>query len=221
MRTIKAVIFDLDGVIVSTDEYHFQAWQRLADSLGIPFDRESNDRLRGVSRMESLEILLEKSARRYSLDEKREMAERKNTWYRELLKGLSPADIMPGVVDVIKALKERQVRIAIGSSSQNARAILRALGLEDEFDVIIDGTHITRSKPDPEVFRIAAMRLGISPEECLVVEDAEAGVEAGSAAGMSVLAVGAASGHPRATRSAQNLSCISADELLLVESACG
>jgi len=221
MKTIKAVIFDLDGVIVSTDEYHFQAWKRLADSLGIPFGRESNDRLRGVSRMESLEILLERSARRYSLDEKREMAERKNTWYCELLKGLSPADILPGVADVIKALKDRQVKIAIGSSSQNARAILRALGLEDEFDIITDGTHITRSKPDPEVFTIAAMRLGISPEECLVVEDAEAGVEAALAAGMGVLAIGAATGHPRATRSAENLSNISADELLLTESVCG
>jgi beta-phosphoglucomutase len=221
MKTIKAVIFDLDGVIVSTDEYHFQAWKRLADSLGIPFRRESNDRLRGVSRMESLEILLENSARRYSADEKREMAGRKNTYYRELLKGLSPAAILPGVIDIIKALKDRQLKIAIGSSSKNARAILRAVGLKDEFDVITDGNHITRSKPDPEVFTITATRLGISPGECLVVEDAEAGVEAGLAAGMSVLAVGAAAGHLRATRSAENLSCVSADELLLMESVCG
>jgi beta-phosphoglucomutase len=221
MRTIKAVIFDLDGVIVSTDQYHFQAWKRLADSLGIPFGRELNDRLRGVSRMESLEIILEKSARRYSLEERREMAERKNTHYRELLKGLSPADILPGVINVIKALKDRQVKIAIGSSSKNARAILRAVGLEDKFNVITDGNDIPRSKPDPAVFTIAAMRLGISPEECLVVEDADAGVEAGSAAGMTVLAVGAAAGHPRAARCAENLSCISAEDLLVAESACG
>jgi len=113
------------------------------------------------------------------------------------------------------------VKIAIGSSSKNARPILRALGLEDEFDVITDGNHITRSKPHPEVFTITAMRLGMSAEECLVVEDAEAGVEAALAAGMSVFAVGAATGHPRATRSAENLSCVSADELLLVESVCG
>jgi beta-phosphoglucomutase len=219
MRTIKAVIFDLDGVIVSTDEYHFQAWKRLADTLGIPFDRESNDRLRGVSRMESLAVMLEKSDKRYSLDEKREMAERKNTYYREMLKGLSPADILPGVMDMIKALQDRQVKIAIGSSSKNARGILRAVGLEHEFDVIADGNHISRSKPDPEVFTIAATRLGISPEECLVVEDAEAGVEAGLAAGMRVLAVGAAAGHPRATRCANDLACISADELLLAESS--
>lgn len=221
MRTIKAVIFDLDGVIVSTDEYHFQAWKRLADLLAIPFGRESNDRLRGVSRMESLEIMLEKSARRYSLDEKHEMAERKNIYYRELLKMLSPTDVLPGVIDKIKALKERQVKIAIGSSSKNACTILRAVGLEDEFDVIADGNHVTRSKPDPEVFTIAARRLGVSPEECLVVEDAAAGVEAGLAAGMRVLAVGPAAGHSRAARSAENLSCISADELLMAEGVSG
>jgi beta-phosphoglucomutase len=221
MKSIRAVIFDLDGVIVSTDEYHFQAWKQLANSLGIPFGRESNDRIRGVSRMESLEIVLEKSGKRYSLEEKREMAERKNTYYRELLKRVSPSEILPGVIEMIKALKDRGVKIAIGSSSKNARAILRAVGLEDEFDVITDGNHVTRSKPDPEVFTIAAMRLGFSPEECLVVEDAEAGVEAGLAAGMSVLAVGAATGHPRATRLAENLSCVTVDELLLVESVCG
>src|ERR1700722_20383540 len=128
MKTIKAVIFDLDGVIVSTDEFHFQAWKRLADSLGIPFGRESNDRLRGVSRMESLGIVLEKAPKRYSLEEKRERAERKNAHFRELLKKLSPADILPGVADLIKTLKNRQVKIAIGSSSKNARTILRAVG---------------------------------------------------------------------------------------------
>jgi len=221
MRRIRAVIFDLDGVIVSTDEYHFQAWKRLADSLGIPFGRELNDRLRGVSRMESLEIILEKSAKPYSLEERREMAERKNADYLELLKGLSPADVLPGVINVIQALKNRQVRIAIGSSSKNARAILRAVGLEDKFDAIIDGNDIPRSKPDPAVFTTAARRLGIAPEECLVVEDADAGVEAGAAAGMTVLAVGAAAGHPRAARSAEDLACTSADELLVAEGVCG
>jgi beta-phosphoglucomutase len=221
MRPITAVIFDLDGVIVSTDRYHFQAWKRLADSLGIPFGRELNDRLRGVSRMESLEIILEKSAKRYSLEEKHEMAERKNACYQELLRGLSPADILPGVINAIKALKDRQVKIAIGSSSKNARAILRAVGLEDQFDAIVDGNDIPRSKPDPAVFTMAAGQLGIAPGECLVVEDADAGVEAGLAAGMRVLAVGAAVGHPRAARGAENLSCLSTDELLVAESVCG
>jgi len=218
MRKIRAVIFDLDGVIVSTDKHHFQAWKRLADSLGIPFGREVNDRLRRVSRMESLEIILENSANQYSLEERRELADRKNAHYRNLLTGLSPANILPGVINVIQALKDRQVKLAIGSSSKNARAILRAVGLEDEFDAIIDGNDIPRSKPDPAVFTIAARRLGVSPQECLVVEDADAGVEAGAAAGMTVLAVGAAAGHPRAARSAENLAGISADELLMAES---
>ena len=215
MGAIKAVIFDLDGVIVSTDEYHFRAWKRLADSLGIPFGRELNDRLRGVGRIESLEIILTKSARQYSSDEKREMAERKNTYYRELLRELSPADVLPGVIGIIKALKDRRVKIAIGSSSKNARAILQAVGLEDEFDVIADGNDITRSKPDPAVFTIAAIRLGIPPDECLVVEDAEAGVVAGVAAGMRVLAVGAAAMYPQAAQSAKSLSGMAIDELLL------
>jgi len=188
--------------------------------LGIPFDRNSNHPLRGVSRMESLEIILEKSTRRYSSEEKRKLAERKNTHFRELLKGLSPADILPGVLDLIKALKQRQVKVAIGSSSRNARPILSAVGLENEFDAVVDGNLITRSKPDPEVFRIAAEQLGVSPEECLVVEDADAGIEAGLAAGMKVLAVGSAAGHAGATRSAENLSCISVDELLLAEKVC-
>jgi beta-phosphoglucomutase len=217
MKEIRAVIFDLDGVIVSTDEHHFQAWKKLADSEGIPFGREANDRIRGVSRMKSLEIVLEKSSKRYSLEQKREMAERKNTYYRESLAGLSPSEILPGAVATIRALKERGVKIAIGSSSKNARTILRAVGLEDEFDVIADGNHVTRSKPDPEVFAIAATRLGVSPDECLVVEDAEAGVDAGLAAGMRVLAVGAAASHPRATLKAENLSHITPEEMLQTE----
>ena len=142
MRRIRAVIFDLDGVIVSTDEHHFQAWKQLADEERIPFDRKDNERLRGVSRMESLEIILEKSAKRYSLEKRRELAERKNTYFRELLKGLSPADILPGAISVINALQDRRVKLAIGSSSKNARAILRAVGLEDAFDVITDGNDI-------------------------------------------------------------------------------
>src|SRR5262249_19601269 len=156
----------LDGVIVSTDERHFLAWKRLADSLEIPFGRESNDRLRGISRMESLEIVLEKSSRRYSPEEKHQLAERKNIYFRELLSGLSPADVLPGVIDMIKSLKERDVKIAIGSSSKNARAILRAVELEHEFDAIADGNHTTRSKPDPAIFMVAARQLGISPAEC-------------------------------------------------------
>jgi beta-phosphoglucomutase len=215
MKKIKAVIFDLDGVIVSTDEHHFQAWKQLADAEGIPFDRNANDRLRGVSRMESLEIILAKSSRSYSATEKQKLAERKNDIYRKLLRGLSPSDVLPGVTATLQMLRERGLKIAIGSSSKNAVPILRAIGLAEVFDAIADGTQITRSKPDPEVFRLAAQRLGVSSEQCLVVEDAEAGVEAALAAGMSVLAVGSASGHPRATLSAENLAQITPGEFLL------
>ena len=214
MKKIQAVIFDLDGVIVSTDEFHFLAWKQLADAEGIPFTREDNERLRGVSRMESLDILLEKSTRKYSDAEKVEMATRKNTIYRESLNALSPADILPGVADVLKGLRERGIKIAIGSSSKNAGPILVAIGLDKTFDAVVDGTHISKSKPDPEVFTLAGKQLGVPPDQCLVVEDADAGVDAGLAAGMPVLAVGSAVGHPGATLRAGDLSKITLDEIL-------
>jgi len=214
MKNIQAVIFDLDGVIVSTDEFHFQAWKQLADAEGIPFTREDNERLRGVSRMESLDILLEKSARKYSDAEKESMATRKNAIYRDSLKALSSADILPGVADVLKGLRERGIKIAIGSSSKNAGPILVSIGLDKTFDAVADGTHISKSKPDPEVFTLAGNQLGVPPEHCLVVEDADAGVDAGLAAGMPVLAVGSAASHPGATIRAGDLSKISLDEML-------
>ena len=214
MKRIQAVIFDLDGVIVSTDELHFQAWKELADEEGIRFDREDNQRLRGVSRMGSLDIMLEKATRVYSETEKNGMANRKNAVYRESLNDLSPADILPGVSALLNALRERGVKIAIGSSSKNAACILQAIGLADAFDAVVDGTQITRSKPDPEVFSLAAEQLGILARHCLVVEDAEAGVDAALAAGMRVLAVGAAAAHPSATLSAQDLDEICVDALL-------
>ncbi len=214
MHKTAAVIFDLDGVIVSTDEFHYLAWKELADAEGIPFSREDNERLRGVSRMESLDILLEKALKPYSDANKADMAERKNAMYRGLLERLSPADLLPGVAEVIDGLRLRGVKIAIGSSSKNASRILKAIGLADTFDAVADGTHITRSKPDPEVFTLAAHLVGIPPEQCLVVEDAHAGVEAGVAAGMRVLAVGPAADHPSATLRAKDLSAISLDEIL-------
>ena len=214
MKKIQAVIFDLDGVIVSTDEFHFLAWKQLADAEGIPFTREDNERLRGVSRMESLDILLEKASRSYSASEKEEMATRKNTIYRESLKALSPADILPGVKQAIEGLSDRGIKIAIGSSSKNAGPILVAIGLDKTFDAVVDGTHISKSKPDPEVFTLAGKQLGVPPDHCLVVEDADAGVDAGLAAGMPVLAVGSAASHPGAALRAADLSKISLDEML-------
>ena len=202
---VKAVIFDLDGVILSTDDFHYRAWKQLADREGITFDREINERLRGVSRMESLAIILERAEKEYTKDEKLEMATFKNDVYRESLSQLKPADIFPGVTDFLAVLKERGIRSAIGSSSKNARFILERTGMQDAFDAISDGTNITNSKPDPEVFLKAAEMMGVAPESCLVVEDADSGVEAAKAAGMTALGVGPAASHELADYRAENL----------------
>ncbi|WZL82295.1 beta-phosphoglucomutase [Vallitaleaceae bacterium 9-2] len=211
---IRAVIFDLDGVIVSTDEFHFQAWMQLAKRLHIPFNREINERLRGVSRYESLNIILENATNAFSEEEKQEFLDEKNNTYIELLHELSDADILPGVTKTLEELKERDIRIAIGSSSRNTPRILKYIGMEDTFDAVADGNDITKSKPDPEVFLLAAQRLNIKPSECLVVEDAYAGIEAAKAAGMKALAVGSAYDCPDADVRARDLSEVSLVELL-------
>jgi len=211
---IQAVIFDLDGVIVSTDEFHFLAWQQLAQEKEIPFSREDNEKLKGVSRMESLEIILQRSPKTFSDQAKEQMAEQKNSFYREMLKKLTPADVLPGVLHFLQDLRARKIRVAIGSSSKNAVPILGAIGLADAFEAVADGTQIKKSKPHPEVFLLAASLLNVPPQGCLVVEDAEAGVEAGLAAGMKVLAVGSASSLPKATFRAKDLFHISPDQVL-------
>ena len=190
---MKAIIFDLDGVICHTDEYHYQAWKAMADSMGIYFDRCVNNRLRGVSRMESLEIILEQYHGQLSKAEKEALATQKNELYKESLKNMSPADLSDEVKTTLHALRERGYKLAIGSSSKNAPFILQQLGLGSFFDAISDGNNITRSKPDPEVFIKAARMLCIAPEDCLVVEDAVSGAIAGKAGGMKVACVGDAS----------------------------
>ncbi len=200
-----AVIFDLDGVIVCTDECHFMGWKRLADEEGIYFDKEINIRQRGVSRMESLEVLLEKAKRDYTDSEKLEMAERKNDYYKEYIKDLTPNDILVGVMDFCAYIKEKGAKIAIGSSSRNTPAILKGIGLNDYFDAVSDGNQITHSKPHPEVFLLAAKLLGVESDRCLVVEDADAGIEAALAAGMDALGVGTAAQNQKATYRALDL----------------
>ncbi len=190
---MKAIIFDLDGVICHTDEYHYLAWKAMADSMKIPFDRQVNNRLRGVSRMASLEIILEKYTGELSQAEKEEMADQKNELYKESLKNMSPADLSGEVKTTLDELRQRGYKLAIGSSSKNARFILQQLGLGSFFDAISDGNNITHSKPDPEVFVKAAQMLCVAPEECLVVEDAVSGAIAGKAGGMKVACVGDAS----------------------------
>lgn len=187
----QGIIFDLDGVICSTDEYHYLAWKKMADSMGIPFDRTVNNRLRGVSRMESLEIVLEKyqgpalSARR-----KQELAAMKNDIYRESLGRMSEGDLSGEVRETLDTLRARGLKLAIGSSSKNTPFILERLGLGGFFDAVCDGNQISRSKPDPEVFLKAADFLGLPAGACLVVEDAVSGVQAGKAGGFQVACVG-------------------------------
>ncbi len=186
----KGVIYDLDGVICSTDEYHYQGWKRLADEIGVPFDRTVNQRLRGVSRMESLEILLEKSTVQYSPEEKKEFAERKNNYYRELLGQMTEKDLSDEVKNTLDGLRARGVKLAIGSSSKNAKFILGRIGLGSYFDAISDGNNISHSKPDPEVFLKAAEMISLDPKDCLVVEDALSGIEAGKNGGFKTASIG-------------------------------
>ena len=190
----KAVIFDLDGVICTTDEYHYQAWKKMADGMNIYFDRTINNRLRGVSRMESLEIILEQyHGPALSEERKVELATQKNDLYRESLHQMSPADLSEEVKTTLDALRATGLKLAIGSSSKNTPFILGQLGLGNYFDAVSDGNNITRSKPDPEVFLKAAEMLGLAPSDCLVVEDAVSGAQAGHAGGFEVACVGDAS----------------------------
>jgi beta-phosphoglucomutase len=193
----KAFIFDLDGVIVFTDKYHYMAWKELADKLGIYFDETINNRLRGVSRMESLEIILERSDKEYSDTEKELFAAEKNETYRKLLGQMTPADVSDEVRCTLAKLREDGHKLAIGSSSKNARYILERVNLTNAFDEISDGSNITRSKPDPEVFLKAADFLGEAYDNCIVVEDAYAGIDAAKAAGMTAVGIGDAASYEK------------------------
>lgn len=185
------VIFDLDGVICHTDAYHYQAWKALADRLGVSFDEQVNNLLRGVSREESLEIILKHGGLTTLTDEeKRRACAEKNEIYKGLLDEMSPADLSAEVKDTLDGLRAMGIKLAIGSSSKNAKKILERIGLGGYFDAISDGTNITRSKPDPEVFLLAAQYAAADPERCLVVEDARAGIEAACRAGMDSAGIG-------------------------------
>lgn len=196
---MRAIIFDLDGVIVFTDQFHYQAWKKMADDMGIYFDKTINNRLRGVSRAESLEIILERyEGEPLSQAKKAELMESKNNTYRELLSTMTHADVKDEVRKTLAELRNRGYKLAIGSSSKNAKFILQQVGLTDAFDAISDGTNISKSKPDPEVFLKAAQFLGAEPEECWVVEDAYAGIDAAKNAGMKAIGIGDASSYEKA-----------------------
>ncbi len=187
---MKLVIFDLDGVIVSTDEYHYEAWNTLADEYNLLFSTKINHLLRGVSRAESLKIILDMNGRVVNSVEFSEMLEKKNRIYKDKLQNLTPLDILPGVLELLLELKRSGILIAIGSSSKNAPLILKRIGLQNSFDAIVDGNSISKSKPDPEVFLKCAKKLHIEPAFCLVYEDAAAGIEAAIAADMTAVGVG-------------------------------
>ena len=191
-RIYKAALFDLDGVLVDTAEYHYLAWKRIADELKLPFDRKKNERLRGVPRMASLEIIVEDMAQKPSnMDE---LAARKNNLYVEMIRQVKPDDMLPGVKNLLKQLKKNNIFIGLGSSSKNAKAVLASLGIADLFDAVVDGYGFEPAKPAPDVFLNGAALLGISASECVVVEDAPSGIAAAKAAGM--YAVGIARDEP-------------------------
>ena len=206
---IKSVIFDLDGVLVTTDELHFSAWKRLAEELGITgFTKADNARQRGVSRMASLEVVLEKTDRKFSDEEKLALAEKKNDMYVKSLSTLSPNDVLSGVNEFITYLRNNEIKTAVGSASKNTPVILEKTDLADKFDALSCGLDTQKSKPDPEVFLIAAQKIGIAPSECVVIEDSDAGIEAAKAGGMYAVAVGAAEHNPKADIAVKDLESL-------------
>lgn len=189
---IKACIFDLDGVIVDTALYHYLAWKRLAKELGINLTEQDNERLKGVSRMQSLEIILSLGNISLEKTEKERLAHRKNGWFIDYIERMLPEEIFPGVRQLIQKLKFMGIRVALASSSKNAQTVIKRLQIDREFEVVIDGNMIVNTKPDPEIFLRVARMMEVNPSECLVFEDAEAGVEAALAAGMKCVGVGSA-----------------------------
>ena len=190
MKT-KAIIFDLDGVITDTARYHFKAWKMLADSLGFGFTEADNERLKGVSRMDSLNIILEINGAedRFTLEEKEALCTTKNDNYIQLISQITPADILPGISDFMAAAKAAGLSCAVASVSKNAPAVLKSLGLADSFDYVADAKKITRSKPDPEIFTVCAESLGFKGSDCIGIEDSQAGIEAIHAAGMKSIGI--------------------------------
>jgi beta-phosphoglucomutase len=187
---LACVIFDLDGVITDTAEHHFRAWQQLAAELDLPFDRELNERLKGVSRMDSLQIILDNADRDASLPERVRLAERKNAYYRELIASITPHDVLPGIRALLDELRAHGVRTGVASASQSVFDVIRSLGIESLVDRIIDPASVLKGKPDPEIFLTAAEQLGARPEDCIGIEDARVGIEAIKAAGMVAVGVG-------------------------------
>jgi beta-phosphoglucomutase len=190
MSTIKACIFDLDGVIVDTAVYHYKAWKQLANELGFDFTEEDNEKLKGVSRVRSLELILQWGGVTKTAAEREELATRKNTWYVEMINKMTPAEILPGAKEFLQVCIDAGIKTALGSASKNSATILEKTGIAHFFNAVIDGNKVSKPKPDPEVFLKGAEELGIPPENCVVFEDAIAGVEAAINGGMKVVGIG-------------------------------
>lgn len=213
---LQAVIFDLDGVITDTAEHHYLAWKAIGDELKLPFTREFNEKLKGVSRLESLRLLLSLSSTelQYSEQQLHELAERKNELYQQLISQIKPSDVLPGIPELLADLKQRGIKTAIASASKNAFAVIRNLQMEQQFDVIVDAATIKNSKPDPEVFLAAAQQLGVTQKACVGIEDAVAGVEAIIAADMTAIAIGKQEHFPHAHHTYASTAELNAELLI-------
>ena len=199
MEQFKGAIFDLDGVIVDTAKYHYLAWKRLAkEELGFDFQESDNERLKGVSRTRSLEILLELAGKEMSAEKQEELCAKKNDWYVDSIKSIDESEILKGAKDFLIELRENNIKVALGSASKNAIPILEGLGILDLFDVIVDGNKVSKAKPDPEVFTLGAKELGLDPSDCVVFEDSAAGIEAAKAGGMYAIGIGSKENLPLA-----------------------
>ncbi len=214
MSQIKAFLFDLDGVIVDTAIYHYQAWKRLANELGFDISEEFNEGLKGVSRTDSLDLILAHGGLTLSDEKKAELAAQKNDWYLELVSRMTSNDILPGVASFFSQVRQAGLKTALGSVSKNAPLILERIGMTEAFEAIIDGTKISKGKPDPEVFTKGAEELGVSASECVVFEDAVAGVEAGKRGGMFVVGIGRPETLTQADMVAPSLEALTVDEVL-------
>src|SRR6195952_4871699 len=213
MSTIKACIFDLDGVIVDTAVYHYKAWKRLANELGFDFTEEDNEKLKGVSRVRSLEIILAIGGVTKTEAEKEELATRKNTWYVDMISHMTPAEILPGAKEFVETCRAAGLKTALGSASKNSMTILDKINMTNLFDTVIDGNKVTNAKPDPEVFLKGAEALGVQPAECVVFEDAIAGVEAAINGGMKVVGIGLPSVLTKANLVVSGLDKMSLEKL--------
>ena len=214
---IKGFLFDLDGVIVDTAKYHFLAWKRLADEIGINFTLEDNELLKGVSRMRSLDIVLGLGDVELDEDKKLELATRKNEWYVDYITKMAADEILPGALDFLKEARAKEIKIALGSASKNALTILDRLEITPLFDAIISGNEVSKAKPDPEVFLLGAQLIGVDPEQAVVFEDAQAGVEAAKNAGMKCIGIGEESILGEADLVVPGLHAITVDEVLNIE----